>query len=176
MQKSTWFGLLIAACVGCGSSPGTTHDMMNGMMNDMMNGMPTVPDPGTGNGVDNNFGSVEPNDTPAHATPLGVSTAAGVAVWVSGNSTSATDGSDYFVFKSGQAGPFSFNICFGTGGITAMTATLWKVSNGQQMMPPIHQWTSSASCLQTAAGDASLEASTVYLFGVQATGAGMYSA
>lgn len=50
---------------------------------------------------------------------------------------------------------------------------------GRQVLPPIHQWMANGSCVMSAAmGDAPLEASTVYLFGVEATGggAGAYTA
>ena len=56
---------------------------------------------------------------------------------------------------------------------------LWKVANAEQVLPPIHTWTSSGGmCVMSGAmGDAPLVANTVYLFGVTATGgAGMYSA
>jgi hypothetical protein len=163
MRKTSRLALVLGTfVVGCGGSPA--------------GGGGNIPDPGPGNAVDNNFGSVEPNDTPAHATPLGTAAGAGVGVWVNGNTTTASDGNDYFVFKSSaQTGQFSFNICW-SGGITAMTGTLWKVSNGAQVMPPVHSWMSSSSCLSTHPGDAMLEASTTYLFGIQTTGGGTYSA
>jgi hypothetical protein len=141
-----------------------------------------IPDPGTTDQVDNDFMSVEPNNTPQQATPLGTAMGAGVAVWVSGNTTGGSSNpADYFVFKSGPAGDagapsMTFNICF-TPPITAMTATLWKVANGAQVMPPVGTWMSTGSCVTSGTTGAPLMASTEYLFGLTATGGpGMYSA
>src|SRR5262245_50678593 len=50
-----------------------------------------IPDPGSGAMVDNNFGDVEPNDTPATATPLGTSTQATAYLWINNNSGGDTD-------------------------------------------------------------------------------------
>jgi hypothetical protein len=140
-----------------------------------------IPDPGTGDGVDNNFGDVEPNNTPQQATPLGVGMAAGVYVWVSANTIGGSDTADYFVFRTGaMPGPFSFDICY-MAPTTGMTATLWKVVSGTQQMPPVGTWMGTTMGAQGCVLDTSaapmLEASTEYLFGLTATGgAGMYSA
>ena len=156
---------------GCGSPSGGPNPNPGGG---------SVADPGPGSGVDDNFGSVEPNDTPAEATPLGTSKGTGdVHVWVTKDLLTAGDDTDYFVFKSApMAGQFTFNICW-SGAITAMTATLWKVENGQQVMPPVHQWMGAGSCVMSAqVGEAPLVANGEYLFGLQANagGAGSYSA
>jgi hypothetical protein len=136
-----------------------------------------ITDPGTSNGVDNNFGDVEPNDTPQQATPLGVGMAAGVYVWVNANSIGGSDSSDYFVFRTGaMPGPFSFDICY-MAPTTGMTATLWKVVSGKEQTPPVGTWTGTTGCVLDTMAPPMLEASTEYLFGLTATGgAGMYSA
>jgi hypothetical protein len=139
-----------------------------------------IPGPGTGDGVDNDFTSMPGDGTPQTATPLGVSTSTmGLNVWVGGNSIGgAGNDANYFVFESGPAmQPFTFDVCFNPP-ITAMTASLWKVSGGKQVMPPLGTWQSTGTCV-TNMGSAmvNLEASTEYLFGVTATGgSGMYSA
>jgi hypothetical protein len=141
----------------------------------MMSG--AIPDPGTGNGVDNNFGDIEPNDTPSQATPLGIAASSTVRVWVTNNSIGGSDVADYFVFKSASAaGTFSFDICY-SGSVGTLTATLWTVANGQMVTPPVGTWMSSGTCVMSSGMGAALAASTTYLFGVTATGgAGMYSA
>ena len=171
--------VLLLGGSGCGgTSPGGGGGGGGG--NDMTMGGGGIPDPGTSHDVDNNFGNVEPNDTPGKATPLGVASMANVQVWVSGNMIGGGDATDYFVFKTAaKAGEFSLGqggLCF-MAPITGLSATLWKVSGGQQVLPAIHQWTSNATCLKSMPGDAPTEASTVYLLGVTAIGgAGMYSA
>jgi len=142
----------------------------------MMTG--SIPDPGTSDGVDNNFTDVEPNNTPDQATPLGVAAGAGVAVWVNGNTIGGSDSADYFVFNSGpKAGPFSFDICFNSPDNTSLTATLWKVVGGAEQKPPVGTWTGAMGCVTDMTAAPMLEASTDYLFGLTASGAGgMYSA
>jgi hypothetical protein len=177
--------LSLVLVVSCGGSPTTGSADLAGLPPNAdlsMTGTGNIPDPGNGTDVDNNFGDVEPNDTPAQATPLGKSALTEIHIWVSGNNIGGTDTTDYFVFNSGTANVFTFNLCW-SGQVTNINATLWKVANSQQVMPPIHQWTGSGSCVQTsipgdgAAPDAPLEANTNYLFGLQATGgAGMYTA
>jgi hypothetical protein len=137
----------------------------------------SIPDPGTGNQVDNDFTDKEPNDTPQQATPLGVASTGNINVWVGGNTIGGSNTADYFVFKSGStAGQFTFDICF-SAPTTAMTATLWKVSGGMQQMPPVGTWMSSSTCVTNMTMPASLEASTDYLLGLTATGgSSMYSA
>jgi hypothetical protein len=182
---------LCGALCGCGDAKFTPHGDMAGTMKDgggngsdsgigagdlaMSGGM--VPDPGNGNAVDQDFGDVEPNDTPAQATPLGISQdTMGVYAWVGGNSLGGTDTADYFVFKSTSAGPFTMNAC-STPGLTNLNATIWKVQNGQQVNPPIHMWTGVNGCITVQPTDAVLEANTVYLLGIFPVGnAGMYSA
>jgi hypothetical protein len=127
------------------------------------------------------LGSVEPNDTPAQATPLGTATGPTLYTWVTSNPIGGGDNADYFVFRSGaMAGEFSLGssgLCWGPP-LTSLTATLWKVANGMQVLPPIHTWTNSVNnCLMSMMGDAPVEANTVYLLGVFGTGgAGMYAA
>jgi hypothetical protein len=140
-----------------------------------------VPDPGMGNMVDNNFASVEPNDTPSQATPLGTASSSNVNLWVNSNNIGGGNLADYFVFKTGPMpamGAFNFSgLCF--SGVTQLTATLWTVSGGQAVQPPVHTWNSAGTgCLMAQAGDAVLLASTVYLFEISSTGgsAGMYTA
>ena len=59
--------------------------------------------------------------------------------------------------------------------ITTLTASLWKVDGLQVLDPPIATWPISTSC--AASLTAPIEASTVYLFGVLATGGpGTYTA
>ena len=63
------------------------------------------------------------------------------------------------------------------GAITNLSATLWKVTNHQQVLQAIHQWQGNGTCVKSAKGDAPLEPNTDYLFGVTATGgAGNYNA
>ncbi len=149
----------------------------SGMPHDagMMSG--AIPDPGTGHGVDGDFADVEPNDTPSQATPLGIAASSTVRVWVTNNSIGGSDTADYFVFKSGAAaGTFSFDMCF-SGSIGGLTATLWTVSNGQMVTPPVGTWMSAGTCVVSSGMGAPLAANTTYLFGVTATGgAGMYTA
>ncbi len=165
---STTSGTTMMTTSGTTMSSGTTTSSM------MAGG---IPDPGTSDDVDNNFGDVEPNDTPQEATPLGVAMSGDIGVWVNGNAIGGTDTSDYFVFKSGPAtGAFSFDICFNAP-VTAMTASLWKVVGGTQQMPAVGTWTSSGTCVTDMTSPAMMEASTDYLFGLTATGgSGMYSA
>jgi hypothetical protein len=139
-----------------------------------------IPAPGSVDMVDNNFGSVSPNNTPSEATPLGTAMGADVYVWVNGNNIGGPGNTaNYFVFgTTPTAGQFSFDICFNAP-TTEMTATLWKVANGAEVQPPVGTWNSGASgtCVTDMATPAPLEASSVYLFGLTGTGgAGMYSA
>jgi hypothetical protein len=138
-----------------------------------------IPAPGTTDKVDQAFDSVEPNDSPDTATPLGVAATNGVYVWVDTNTTTATDSSDYFVFESGTTdGTFqlgSSGLCFGSG-ITAMTVTLWKVVAGAEVNPPVDTWTMSGATGGCVTGTTPITANTEYLLGVMATGAGTYSA
>jgi hypothetical protein len=140
-----------------------------------------IPDPGSGDEFDNNVGDVEPNDTPEQATPLGTAAGPDLYTWVNGNSIGGTDTADYFVFQSGpMPGEFvlgSSGLCWGPP-LTSLTATLWKVENAQQVMPPIHTWTNSVNnCLMSMMGDAPVEANTVYLLGVFGMGGvGTYGA
>jgi hypothetical protein len=157
--------LLLGVCLlsaACGSSPAPPSD--------------GIPDPGPGNEVDDDFDSVSPNDTPDQATPLGTSTTADVVVWIVSNDIGGSAGpANYFVFRSGPAaGQFAFDGCFEPP-VTSLTAGLWQVVDAQQKLPPVATWTSAADgCLSNAT--APIEASTVYLFGVTATGgAGSYS-
>jgi hypothetical protein len=156
--------LVLSLLAACGSSPATSGD---------------IPAPGTTDNVDQGFESVEPNDTPATATPLGVAATNGVYVWVTNNTATATDSSDYFVFKSGTTdGTFqlgSSGLCYGTG-ITSMTATLWKVVNSAQVNPPVDSWTSSSATGGCLTGTTPITANTEYLLGVVMTGAGSYAA
>jgi hypothetical protein len=132
-----------------------------------------IPDPGAGSMVDNNFGDVEPNDTPATATPLGTSAQANVYLWVSNNTGGGTDTSDYYVFKTGATSTMftlsTAGICW-SGGITGIDATLWEVANGQQVMPPVKTWMSTASCTPPGAA-ITVKPSTEYLLGLTFTGA-----
>jgi hypothetical protein len=140
-----------STAVAMDSSMPTGGDAMSG----------PVPAPGSVDNVDNNFGDVEPNNTPSEATPLGTAMGADVNVWVNGNNI------------GGPGNPV--DICFAAP-TTAMTATLWKVVNSVEQQPPVGSWTSSSTCV-TDMTPAPLEASSVYLFGLTATGgAGMYSA
>jgi hypothetical protein len=177
-----WLVPLVAPlCIACGSpkgggtGAGSTTSGSTGA-----GGMTTggIPSPGTSDQVDNDFTDVEPNNTPEQATPLGVAAGSDVNVWVNGNSIGGSDNpEDYFVFESSAtAGAFTFDVCF-MAPVTAMTATLWKVADGAEVTPPVGTWTSSAGCVTGPMAGAPLEASTVYLFGLSATGGpGMYGA
>jgi hypothetical protein len=197
-QRTRWLALststlllLGASCAdssmtgGGGSSSVTASSgatqTSNGSMATTTGAGETIPDPGAGDAFDQNLGSVEPNDTPSQATPLGTSMGPNLYVWVNGNAIGGGDDADYFVFKSGpMPGEFqlgSSGLCYGPP-LTNLTATLWKVVANHQIMPPIHTWTTSTgSCLQSMAGDAPVEANTVYLLGVFGTGGvGSYAA
>lgn len=172
-MKRIVMALLLYGCGGGGGNMFPSQDMAGGMG-------AVIPDPGGGTMVDNDFKNVEPNDSPGQATPLGTAKGPDVMVWVNNNSTGGADTTDYFVFKSGpMAGQFTLGmsgLCW-KGGITGLTATLWKVANGQQVMPPIHSWVGVNNCVNSTKGDAPVDAGTVYLLGVTATGAaGMYQA
>jgi len=92
-----------------------------------------VADPGPGGAIDNNLDDVEPNDSPAMATPLGTAAGLSIYTWVNGDSSGGTDAADYFVFRSGPtAGEFtlgSSGLCFGPP-LQTLRATLWKVAGG----------------------------------------------
>ncbi len=169
---------LLAVVAGCGSSGNTQPDGSHQI--DAAKDAPSsgaIPAAGTSDQVDNNFGDVEPNNTPSQATPLGTAVAS-VYTWVSGNTIGGSDTADYFVFDSSAAGGMftlgASGLCY-TGSITSLTATLWKVAAGQEVLPPVGTWTSSTgSCTS---GTATLEASTEYLLEVTAAGGtGMYAA
>jgi hypothetical protein len=166
------FALLLTAC---GSSGGTASAGSGGGSSGG-----SIPAPGSSNDVDNDFKSAEPNDSPSQATPLGQAKGPDVYVWVSSNTIGGGDDSDYFVFESGsKAGNFTLGmsgLCW-SGAIATLTATLWKVDNGAQVMPPIHTWKGVDKCVMSAPGDAPVEANTEYLLGVTATGgSGTYAA
>ena len=135
-----------------------------------------IPAPGPGDLVDVSFTSVAPNATPGEATPLGTSALADLVVWVGSNPIGGPDGAaSYFVFQSApDASLFEFNMCFG-GAVTAMTASLWLVQDGAQVLPSVATWTVTGTCLQNFATP--LDPNTTYLFGVEATGGpGTYTA
>jgi hypothetical protein len=135
-----------------------------------------IPSSGPGDLVDFSFSSVAPNATPGDATPLGTSALATLVVWVGANPIGGPDGAaSYFVFQSApDAALFEFNMCF-AGAVTAMTASLWLVQGGAQVLPPVATWTVTDTCGQNFATP--LDANTTYLFGVEATGGpGTYTA
>jgi hypothetical protein len=140
--------------------------------------MAMVPDPGTSDQVDQDWTNVEPNNTPAQATPLGVAMG-DIWTWVSSNTAGGSNTSDYFVFKSAagpDAGTLHFDMCFGAP-ITSMTASLWKVSGGVQQQPALATWNSTGGCVTDNGAELPLSPSTVYLVGLTITGdAGTYSA
>ena len=133
-------------------------------------------DPGTSNQVDVAFNDQEPNNTPDEATPLGISSMPDVTVWVGENAVGGpANPADYFVFESSsEPGLFQFDMCY-TPPITSMTASLWKVVDVKVESPPVATWPISTTCATSFS--APMEANTVYLFGVLATGGpGMYTA
>lgn len=136
-----------------------------------------VPDPGTSDAVDQNWGDTEPNDTPAQATPLGTALNGSIAAWVNGNTIGGSDSTDYFVFRSAStSGTLSFDFCF-SAPITAMSGTLWTVVGGTPQLPPVGTWTSTGTCLTNMTATTPLQANTVYLMELTATGgAGTYGA
>jgi hypothetical protein len=169
-------GLSLLACGSSSSSPSSPP----GHIVPPPDASLDIPDPGSGNQVDVAFNSVPPNDTPDKATPLGTSTTADVTVWITSNAIGGSSNpANYFVFRSGpSAGQFSFDGCFGPP-ITSMTAGLWKVADAQLVLPPVATWasvgdSSAGGCLSNAV--AALDANTVYVWGLTATGgAGQYS-
>jgi hypothetical protein len=136
-----------------------------------------IPDPGTSDAVDNNWGSVAPNSTPAEATPLGTAAGADIYSWVNSNDIGGSDTTNYFVFRtSATAGTLSFDFCFASP-LTSMTATMWVVANGVQQEPAVATWNSTGTCVTNMPTPTPIEASTVYLFELTGTGgAGTYSA
>src|SRR5438093_13044122 len=90
--------LLLCACGSSSSGTTGTRTTGSGTTSSGMMGA-NVPDPGSSANVDQNFGSTEPNDTPATATPLGIAKGPDVYVWVNSNSAGGADLADYFVFK-----------------------------------------------------------------------------
>jgi hypothetical protein len=165
----------LSLCLACGSSSSSSPSSPPGHIVPPRDASLDIPGPGPGNQVDIAFTSVPPNDTPDQATPLGTSTTASVTVWITSNAIGGSSNpANYFVFRSGPAaGQFSFDGCFGPP-ITSMTAGLWKVVDAQVVLPPVATWASVQGCLSNAV--ASLEANTVYLYGLTATGgAGQYA-
>jgi len=169
------YAILLAPILACGSGSAPPAQSDGGM------GMRGIPVPGPGHAVDVAFQSVVPNDTPARATPLGTSTMNDVTVWVTNNAIGgASNASNYFVFRSGpSSGMFVFEGCF-QAPLETMTATLWKVdASGSEQLPPVGTAASkpdgdASACLTFS--ETVLEANTVYLFGLTATGgAGEYS-
>ena len=155
---------LALASFGCGSPGSAPLDLDAGVLN-----------PGPGNQVDIAFVNDAQNDTPDRATPLGTSTTNDVTVWGGENNIGGSTSANYFVFRSGPgAGQFAFDGCF-TAPVTSMTAALWKVVDQKQVEPALATWaTGSDDCF--ASSSAPIEGSTVYLFGLTATGgAGSYS-
>ncbi len=144
----------------------------------------SVPDPGTMGAGSSIFldSTMAANDQPSQATPIGSATGDAtntILVWVTNNSFTATDTSDYFVFKNGGA---AATLKLGSGGVCASAANvlakidLWKVVSGQQQLPPVQEWTAAAAatCIP---GTAPLDAGATYLVGFFGTGtAGSYSA
>jgi hypothetical protein len=182
MRLTMTSALASVVLVACGGS-GTVNPDGGGGNPDSGGGSPdsgqggNIPDPGTTDGVDNNWGSVQPNNTPAQATPLGTAVSGNIYTWVNTNAIGGGDSANYFVFRtSADAGTLSFDFCF-TPSITAMTATLWQVSNSQEVQPPVGSWQSTGTCVTNTPGLTAIQANTVYLFGLTATGdAGTYSA
>jgi hypothetical protein len=187
-------GVICLSCSGSGNSTGggggsatggsgTGGSMASGGGSSGTGGggggaMAMVPDPGTSDQVDQDWTNVEPNNTPAQATPLGVAMG-DIWTWVGSNSAGGSNTSDYFVFKSAagpDAGTLHFDMCFGPP-ITSMTANLWKVSGGVQQQPALATWNSSGGCVTDTGAELPLSPSTVYLVGLTIAGdAGTYSA
>jgi hypothetical protein len=139
-----------------------------------------IPSPGPGSAVDTAFAYVEPNITPQEATPLGTSLNprgdGSVIPWVPQNAIGgAANPANYFVFRtSPEAGELKFDMCYQTP-VTSLTASLWKVVDAKQQKAPLATWSIPTSCEDSFS--APLEACTVYLFGLLATGgAGSYQA
>jgi hypothetical protein len=168
MRRSLLAAILAPLALACGSH----HDVQGGTGG--------IPDPGTSDVVDSNppgWASVEPNDTPEEATPLGISKNGNLTPWINGNAIGGSAGqANYFVFQSApESGEMDFDMCYDGAAITGMTASLWMVVNATQQMPPVATWTISTEC--KASLTAPLDGSTVYLFGVEATGGpGVYQA
>jgi hypothetical protein len=168
-------GILPLAC-GSSFSSGSSDGGDGGF------GATGIPDPGPGHQVDIGFQNVLPNDTPQKATPLGTSIATNgmLPVWINNNLIGGPRAkSNYFVFRSSSmTQEFIYRGCF-TLPIKTMKATLWKVVDHAEQLPPVAVSTSAmdgpgSACLDF---DATvLEPNTVYLFELTATGgAGLYS-
>jgi hypothetical protein len=188
LRRTLLVALGVLACAGCGDNGGATAGAGGGTTGAVTSSNATatagtgtaatststgtsggIPDAGSSDQVDQDFTDLEPNDTPETATPLGTAVNAGVGVWVTNNTIGGTDTADYFVFKMSQAGPFTFDICFGTS-LTGMTVTLWKVVGGVAQDPPVGTWTTATGCVDDFASTPMLEANTEYLLGLTVTG------
>ena len=164
----------IGPILGCSSSGGPTSPPLGPWP------AGGVPNPGPGDQVDFGFNNISPNDTADRATPLGTAMLADVAVWIGNNEIGGEgNASNYFVFRTSPVeGSFGFDGCF-SAPISGMTGGLWKVVEAQLIMPAVATWSATAGdagsgCFTDAT--ASLDASTVYLFGLTATGGvGTYS-
>jgi hypothetical protein len=195
LRSRLWLAIVLGfVCIACSSSRSAAPHQEGGC-----GAEGGIPCPGTSHQVDVAFQSVAPNDTPQQATPLGISTTGNVIVWIANNAIGGTDNaSNYFVFQSGPtSGTFLFSGCFGAP-ITSMTATLWKVVDSAQQLPPVATASSTPDESEAGSPDgatdgstdaepptasacltfdqAVLEANIIYLFGLTATGgAGLYN-
>jgi hypothetical protein len=195
MRRSSLAAILAPLVLACGGPPfveGGTGAGSSGSSGGM-GGRPTcpalkgsgggagdIPSPGPGSAVDTAFADVEPNDTPQEATPLGTSLNpngdGSVIPWVPQNAIGGTaNPADYFVFRtSPEAGELTFDMCY-QAPVTSLTASLWKVVDAKQQKKPVATWSIPTSCQDSFS--APVEACTVYLFGLLATGgAGSYQA
>jgi hypothetical protein len=173
MKKHLAVVLALVAMSGCGATSLLNPEIIPEGENPNCKG---IPHPGTTGQVNIDFQSMEPNDTPEEATPLGVANDGDLIMWVGANPIGGSDNpANYFVFQSGPTpSQLEFNMCYGAP-ITGMTASLWQVVDCVQQTPPVATWTIGTTC--TSNFSAPLEASSVYLFGVEATGeAGTYTA
>ena len=112
---------------------------------------------GTSDAVDDNFGDVEPNNTPSQATPLG--TAARQRLYVGfGNTIGGTDTADYFVFEAARPeGMFTLGasgLCY-TGSDHQLDRDAVEGRGGTRDSTPVGSWTSATGC---ATGTATLGA------------------
>jgi hypothetical protein len=146
---------------------------------DMTHAAGTIPDPGNGN-PNGTFPwpDTEPNNTPDKAVAVGTATVTETIIrpWFDSgpDAIGGTDTADYWVFRSSPSGgTFSFDMSWSSNTNLA-DAALYKVVAGVQQMPAVKIWDSTSTSGESATmgvNEATLEASTVYLFEITAVDA-----
>jgi hypothetical protein len=143
-----------------------------------------VPDPGTG-AMPSSWPDTEPNDTPEQAVPLGVGggqIGPYIEEFTGGGHLGGGDEADYFVFRTAPAAAgastFIAQACWdGALNVDLLDIALYKVVDGQPLIPVISAATNSTACERLPMFNVPLEADTKYLFALtHVAGAGAYQA